>query len=198
MDLLKAAVAQRHGVLCEEISKLYWKRFAYKIEVSYHRHDGWKAFFAIVPDLTEVDHRTRREGRRFSVYFVNESDALAYLKVWTGTNYPILIAGPTNSKALAALRGDAKARVRKSLFWGAYRWRVNISWRQARRIPAVRAWLDELTINEGRDASRRCMCASTYPYRVDFRDEADVILFKMMFAELIDTVEVCVLKEELA
>lgn len=198
MQLLKAAVAQRPGVLCEEISKLYWNRFAYKVEVGYARHGDFHTFFKHVPDLTEVDHRTRREGRRFAVYFVDEQDAVAYANAFAGTPYALAIAGPVNTQALSTLRGDAKARIRKTLFWGQYRWCVNISWRESRKIVEMRNWVQELLINEPKDAAPRCLVATTYPYRVFFRDEADVILFKMIYAECFASIEVVVLREELA
>jgi hypothetical protein len=125
------------------------------------------------------------------LYIENEQDAITAVDLFR----PLVVdvKCPQNETQATLLREDHKVIIRKSLFWGRYRWRVDIHWRY--RDGVIRNWCDETFAFDRCRWNERAM-VSDYPLCIFLKNESDVFLIKMAFSDSIQKISRVVLPEE--
>jgi hypothetical protein len=141
---------------------------------------------------------TRRNGERTNLYFVNETDALAFFEKVEAT--ATAVTAPRSAEDQAAITPDGtrlKSRLRTCLYWDRYQFEVTFkdSIDQGDQIEKVQLWMNDFKEISG-EADRVSFQFGS-PRKAYFADENDMIFFKLVFHEHISKIEKALLIKDI-
>lgn len=209
MDALKKACKNHLQINFEPLTKVYFKKFFYKVEVLLELYTPRSAVRRIsrfrrtqaqetaVADCKFADeYRSRTEGGYCSFFFTNEDDAKLFIK--KNKSYIVQVVAPRHVGDKAALGDDTKVRLRDTLFWNCFRWAITLKGlKEAQFTEIYERICESFGLHpDTAHTSSRVMFSYTYPRKIFMTDEQDVILLKMIAYEFIGKIEKAVLRSE--
>lgn len=214
MDKLRETLREHLFINYIPLSKLFFRKYAYKVEVHLERYITKKQAsyygFMKYPGLRwehalgvakiacediQGTYKTRRQGPFCAFYFENEDDALSF----TAQSKPFIseIVAPMNDDERDTLLDDATVRIRKTLFWGKYRWSVQLKWMQDEEWANLRELAEVTYPQPAEQPDIRCHLDGGYPRRAYFNDQNDLLQFRIMASDHLYKIEKAVLREEI-
>lgn len=144
----------------------------------------------------EGEWRCRRAKEKSSFFFTTQADALAFATA--NKKFIRVIAGPRGTPDAEVMQKDHKNRVRNSLYWLKYRWKVSFKWLDADRQHELDEWFAQyLDCEEDEVRDDRFRYAWTQPSVVYLAEETDVIMVKVAFNAEVTSIEKAILKQEI-
>jgi hypothetical protein len=214
MDKLRDSLREHSYVNYIPLTKLFFRKYAYKVEVHLERYLSkreancfeftrfpsrrWAYGADVAAAACEEiagTYKTRRQGAFCSFYFETENDALTFVE----TSKPFIteIVAPMSDEERTTLIDDATVRIRKTLFWGKYRWMVRLRWmREDEWDSLIELAEGAYPTPEGQEIPR-CTLQGGYPLRAFFNDQNDMLQFRIMASENVFQIEKAVLREEI-
>ena len=214
MDKLRDTLREHQYINYLPLSKLFFRKYSYKVEVHLERYISKKQ--TNLPDFVKFPirrwaygvyvaksaceditgtYKFRRQGSFCAFYFENEEDALTFIE----PNKPFIteIVAPKSDDERKALLDDATIRIRKSLFWGKYRWSVRLRWMQEEEWSSLKELAQGAYPTPEGQETPRCTLEGGYPQRAFFNDQNDVLQFRIIAADNLVQIEKAVLREEI-
>jgi hypothetical protein len=222
MSTLREHLEGQSEIALTDLVKLYHGKFSYRFDLDLGKfkltdegHDratfgsggyasevyryriGSAFVLEYLAKLPEDSYRTRSNTPRLFVYMADEQQAQAFFDTWK--HLICEVACPRSQTDLDTLLDDAKVRIRASLYWGRYRWCLNlkgiIRHKQAQEIDT---WVQEVFGKETRDLFDTLHLKLSYPSKVFFATENDAIMFRIAFSEHVSSFEKILLKKEIS
>lgn len=136
----------------------------------------------------------RKEQRTCSLFFLNETDAIRYIKA--NKHFVSQVSGPATAAELEFMKLNQRIRVKNRLFWNKYRYCVVFKF-LGRNADAVQNWFgDFLSHLEPEARQARFMLSLGYPSKVYVSEESDALMVNLAFHEYILCVEKVILRDE--